>query len=183
MAAGDLTSLTNVKNFLPNMGTATSYDTLLGQLITAASAWIKSYLNRDILTASYTETLDGTGTAKIMLPQFPVTAVTSITIGGQAVNLSTVVIRGSVLTLADGSKFSRGYGNVVVAYTAGYATSPADIEQDCIKIVAWWFKERDRLGLASKSLQTGGEVESYQTLDVPADVKTSLNNWRKVVPV
>jgi hypothetical protein len=108
--------------------------------------------------------------------------VTSLTIGGQAVDLTTVVARGALLVLTDGSKFPAGYGNVVVTYTAGYTAAPADIEQDCIKIVAWWFKERDRLGLASKSLQTGGEVESYQTQDVPADVKTSLNNWRKVVP-
>ena len=78
-------------------------------------------------------------------------------------------------------KFYTGVGNVVVNYTAGYAAAPSDLEQACIELVAWRFRERERLGLASKSLQTGGEVESYQTTDVPASVRTNLNNWKKVV--
>ena len=37
MSAGDLTTLANVKAYIPSMGTVTTFDALLGRLITAAS--------------------------------------------------------------------------------------------------------------------------------------------------
>lgn len=179
MAAGDLTTLANVKAFIPSMGTVTTFDALLGRLITAASSWIKSYLNRDILTTTYVETLDGTGTTGLMVGQYPITALTSLVVDGKDVTADAIFNR-RMIRLKTG-KFYTGVGNVVVNYTAGYAAAPSDLEQACIELVAWRFRERERLGLASKSLQTGGEVESYQTTDVPASVRTNLNNWKKVV--
>ena len=179
MSAGDLTTLANVKAYIPSLGTVTTFDALLGRLITAASAWIKSYLNRDILATTYVETLDGTGTTALMVGQYPITALTSLVVDGRDVTADAVFSRRMIRLKA--GKFYAGVGNVVVNYTAGYAAPPYDLEQACIELVAWRFRERERLGLASKSLQTGGEVESYQTADVPASVKTILNNWRKVV--
>lgn len=179
MAAGDLTTLANVKAFIPSMGTVTTFDALLGRLITAASSWIKSYLNRDILTTTYVETLDGTGTTGLMVGQYPITALTSLVVDGKDVTADAIFNR-RMIRLKTG-KFYTGVGNVVVNYTTGYAAAPSDLEQACIELVAWRFRERERLGLASKSLQTGGEVESYQTTDVPASVRTNLNNWKKVV--
>ena len=39
-------------------------------------------------------------------------------------------------------------------------------------------KEKDRIGHSSKTVN--GETVAFQTSDVPADVKTLMNNWRKV---
>lgn len=182
MSSGDLTTLANVKGYLPGLANTNAMDAVLARLITAASAWIRDYLNRDILEASYTEVLDGSGGPRLFVGQYPVTAVSALAVDGQAVSPSGVVFKGAMLTRTDGGRFGRGLSNVVVTYTAGYAAVPSSIEKDCITLVCWRYRERERLGLVSKSLQTGGEVESYQTKDVPDDVKTSLNNWRKVVP-
>lgn len=177
--AADFTTLDDVKKYL-NV-TIPADDALLTQLISAASAWIRSYLNRDITQGTYTEVLDGTGSTRQMVGQYPVTAVTSLTVDGNAVDPSGVAMRGTLLIRTDGEVFPEGFANVAVNYTAGYASVPGDIAQNCTELVAWRYKERDRIGQASKTAG-GQETVSYQTKDVPDDVKTSLNNWRKVVP-
>jgi hypothetical protein len=73
--------------------------------------------------------------------------------------------------------FSRGFQNVVVGYTAGYAATPPEIEQACIELVALRYKERDRIGQASKNL--AGEVVSFAQKDMPADVQTMLAQYRR----
>lgn len=176
MSAPDLTTLADVKAYLGLESVAE--DANLSRHIKAASAWIRSYLNRDVTSSSYTETLDGTGTATLMVGEYPITAVASVTVGGLAV--TGVVGRQATLARTDGGTFPAGIGNVVVTYTAGYATVPEDIAQACLEMVAWRFDERKRIGHASKSIQ--GEVVAFQTQDVPANVKTLLKNWRRVVP-
>jgi hypothetical protein len=179
MAAGDLTTQEAVKLYL-GLTSATD-DVLIASLVTSASAWVKSYLNRDILENTYSDVLDGTGTPKLMVGQYPVTDVLSLTVDGMAVDLTTIVYRGAMLIRTDGAMFTSGYGNVAVVYKAGYAAIPADIGQAVVKMTAWAYKEKDRLGHASKTIQ--GEVVAFQTQDIPNDVKTLLNNWRNVVPV
>jgi len=178
MAAGDLTVLTNVKDYLDL--TETTKDTLLARLITAASTWIKSWTNRDFTSQSYTQTLDGNDAAGIMLDQYPVTAVSAISVDGAAVDLSTVAWDGALLMLTDGSTFDLGTRNVVVTYTAGFPAVPADIEQACIEIVAWRYTERQRIQQSSKSM--GGEVVSFQTAEAPKSTMVLLSQYKRVCP-
>lgn len=173
---GDLTTLANVKAYLGL--TATGDDVLLGNLITGASAWLKSVLNRDIVSTTYTETISGTGTSALILSNYPVTAVGSLAINGVAVAPSAFVFDDLGITLLDGAKFPYQPAAVSVTYTAGFVDVPWDIAQACVEIVAWRYKEKDRIGHASKSVN--GEVVAFQTTDVPADVKTLISNWRKV---
>jgi uncharacterized phiE125 gp8 family phage protein len=175
----DFTTISDVKAYLGI--TSATDDALLTRLIAAASQWIRSNLNRDITSQAYTDKLDGTGTSRVILSQFPVTAVTSVTVDGTDQAASNIAFRDATVALTDGTKFTKGFANVVVTYTAGYATTPGDIAQACIELVAWRYKEKDRIGHASKTI--AGEVVAFQTQDVPNDVKTLLNNWRKVVPV
>lgn len=178
MDAGDLTTLAAVKAYLGV--TVATDDALLGQLITAASAWIKTFLNRDILAQTYVEELDGHGTRVLCVDQYPVTAVTSVTVDGLTVAPSLVVARGRSIMFRDGSTWPRGIANVQINYTAGAAAPPADIAQACNELVAWRYRERDRIGQSSKTI--GEQTTTYQTQDVPNDVKTLLLNWRKVTP-
>lgn len=175
----DLTTLANVKQYL-NLGTNTSADALLGRLISAASSWVRSYLNRDITQQAYTDTLDGTGTQRMIVAQYPVTALTSVTVDGQDVTANVISDGRRLLKLKDGyGVFTEGTGNVVVNYTAGYATTPYDIEQAVIEIVALRFREKDRVG--TSTVNTRGESVTFNVTDVPASVRTLLNNYRKVV--
>ena len=55
----DLTTLANVKGWLGV--TATTDDALLSRLISAASDYVQTWLNRTIATQTYSETRDGSG--------------------------------------------------------------------------------------------------------------------------
>jgi hypothetical protein len=187
MATGDLTNLANVKAYLSPPLTTTADDALLTRLITAASQFIQSWLNRSIASATYTDTRNGTGGTRLFLRNRPVTAVSSLSVDGVAIAASDPPPLGAGYLFDDssvyliGSCFSKGAQNVVVQYTAGYAATPPEIEQACIALVALRYKERDRIGQASKNL--GGEVVSFQQKDMPADVATVLDQYRNVVPV
>jgi len=79
MAANDLCQLADVKLWLGR--TDANSDALLAALITRASRAILSYLRRGfLLPHSVSERRDGTGTTAMVLKQWPVIAVNSVTI-------------------------------------------------------------------------------------------------------
>ncbi|HEY1503366.1 MAG TPA: head-tail connector protein [Stellaceae bacterium] len=186
MTTGDLTTLANVKAYLSPPLVTTADDALLSRLVTAASQFIQSWLNRTIAAASYTETRSGAGGTRLFLRNRPVTAVASVTVDGVAIAASSPAPMGDGYLFDDssvfliGHSFTRAAQNVTVQYTAGYASTPPEIEQACIALVALRYKERDRIGQASKNV--GGETVSFQQKDMPADVATILDQYRNVVP-
>lgn len=184
MTTGDLTTLPNAKAWL-GVGTSGD-DALLTRLVTAASQYIQAWLNRSIASASYTDTFDGTGKTKLMLGNYPITAVASVTVDGTAIPASTgPTTPGYVFTrtaiMLRSYAFSCGVQNVVIAYTAGYTATPPELEQACIELIALRYRERDRIGQVSKSVN--GEVVAFSQKDMSDDIKTILSNYKKVVPL
>jgi hypothetical protein len=81
MAANDLTTLTDVKSWLGR--TDTNSDALIAALITRASRSICSYLQRPLLLPhSVTEVQDGTGGNILVLKEWPVLSVSSVSVDG-----------------------------------------------------------------------------------------------------
>jgi len=189
MAAGDLTTLADVKAWLQTGQSAfpTTDDALLTRLITATSQYIQTWLNRQIAIADYLEVRDGTGSQRLQFACFPVVAVSSLTIDGQAVPPATASSMAGYsfsqtqLTVC-GYSFTRGAQNISVSYTAGYSTTPPDVAQACIELVALRYRERTRVGEVSRALG-GAETVSYATKDMSDDVKTLLQQYRLVAPV
>jgi predicted transglutaminase-like cysteine proteinase len=184
MAAGDLTTLVAVKAKLRVTGTGD--DAMLGTMITQASQFIQAWLNRTFASASYTETRDGTGTQTMMFANYPVTAVASLTVDDLAVppasNTTNTGYRFTAHRLhLNNDVFTRGFGNMTVTYTAGYTSTPPEIDGACADFVAYKYRELERIGHSSKSIQS--ETVAFITADMPAGVKTILNNYRNVVPV
>jgi hypothetical protein len=140
-----------------------------------------------VLTADYTEALDGHGTARIQLANFPITAVASLSVDGVVIPPASgppyalgYVFNDTMVSLY-GFKFCRGYGNVQIAYTAGYASVPADIEQAVIDWISIKYRELERTGQVSKSI--AGEVITFFTGDMPKTVQTLLLQFRSVSPI
>ena len=188
MAFGDLTTLADVKAWLQTGQSPfpPTDDALLTRLITAASQYIQTWLNRRIGQADYLEIRDGIGGRRMQFASFPVSAVLSLTIDG-------VVIPPSATSWAAGYTFSPtelalyGYWftrrpqNVVVTYTAGFATTPLEIAQACIELVALRYRERTRIGEVSKALG-GGETVTYTQKDMSEPTATLLQQYRAVTP-
>jgi hypothetical protein len=194
MAYGELTTLTDVKAWLQTGQGAfpPTDDGLLTRLITAASQYIQTWLNRRIAQTDYLEIRDGTGGQRLQFGCFPVSAVLSLTIDGIAIPPappplpSTGLIAGYVFSATQlavrGYAFTRRVQNVVVSYTAGYPTVPPDIAQSCIELVALRYRERTRIGEVTRSVG-GGETASYSQKDMSPAVMTLLQQYRIVAPI
>jgi hypothetical protein len=174
-------------------GVASAEDVVLARLVSAASAFVGSWLGRSIAQQGYSELWDGNGRVKMMFPNWPVSAVTSLAIDGMAIPPAPpsapsgaslpgylVTDRGMALALI-GYSFTEGFQNVAVGYTAGYAATPPEIEQAVIELVALRYRERERVGEVSKS--AGGQMTvSYSQQDMADGTKAALEPYRKVHP-
>lgn len=129
-APSDLVSLTTLKQWLNLTTTDAGRDANLALLITAISRAILTKMQRpNILPATYTETRDGCDERAIILRNWPVTKINSVSVGGQPVTCYDLEPaeygppgQPQDLTLLQG-RFWRGRRNVSVSYVAGYQVS------------------------------------------------------------
>lgn len=179
----DFCTLADVKAWLGI--TDTNSDSLLTAMISQISAEIRTFTNRDIYpVGTYTETLSGNGRQSIVMPQYPITAVSSLTVDGVAIPArqgatgSGYVFDDAGIYL-DGYTFARGVKNVSVTYSAGFATLPPDLQRACIEWVAFRQSEQAHIGLRSKSI--GNESASFATASdaAPPAVMRTLNQWTR----
>ncbi len=182
MAASDLTTLADLEQWL-DLPAGNADEPLLSRLITAASDYIQTWCARSLASQSYTETRDGTGGARLAFLQTPATAVASLIIDGQAIppgdaaSTPGFYFTPTLLNL-NGYLFRRGLSNVVISYTAGFATIPPEIEQAAIELIAWRYREIDRTGMAAKGI--AGETTTFVIKDMPPSVATILAAYRRV---
>ena len=191
MAFGDLTTLDDVRAWLRTGANAlpSTDDALLARLVTAASQFIQGWLKRQLVEADWLEVRDGTGGQRLRFANFPVSAVLSLTIDGLVVPPAPAgggygagyLFSPTELALC-GYAFTPRAQNVVVSYRAGYRTIPPDLAQACIELVAQRYRERTRIGEASKSLG-GGETVSFSQKDMNDATRAILAQYRAVVPV
>lgn len=184
MAAGDLTTVDAVKLYA--RVTSDADDALLSMLVTALSSYVKSWLSRGVLAADYVQSFNGHGGTVLMLPEYPVNSVASLTIDG-----ITIPARPSALgagytfdydsIAVDGYRFTRGRSNVVVSWNGGYQAVPPDIAQGVNEMVAIVYKEQDRIGQLSKALGNGESVTFFSG-DIPPRAKTLLYQFKRWHP-
>lgn len=149
LVGGDLTTVLACQTYLDSSPAAP----ILSGLVTRISAMVRSAINRNfVYPRAYSQVFNGTGTNALVLPEWPLLSVSSLSINGSALSLSpqpTVqqsfslpygyrapIWDGlppgapSVLELTGGAFYIGGNQNVVIGYTAGYqvtesATVPA----------------------------------------------------------
>lgn len=179
----DYATLAQVKEWLGITGTGD--DALLTRAIGAASEFVRTWLGYEILSASYTERRNGLGGDALPFAHYPVTAVSSLTVNSVSIPASSGLIKGYVFDERSiyyiQGNFPQGRLNIGIVYTAGLASTPADITQAVIDLVSLRYKERDRIGITSKSL--AGESISFAVKEIPDTVLGVLKQYRKVVPL
>lgn len=187
MAVGDLTTVAQVRPFLllqPNAQLTEDLG-LLQTLIAGVSEEFRSVLNRSLLSSTYTEQRDGTGTNMLTFGEYPVTAVASVVVGPDPLTVRTLPVDAYVWTRTSiklrSGIFALGVGNVTLTYTAGFAVLPADLTMAVSKAVAFRYRQLSRLGQNSKSM--GQETVQFETQPYPKDVQNILNQYKKVVPL
>ena len=181
-----LTTLADVKTYTG--ATDTSGDPAITALISNASAFIERFCNRTFASTSYTETRNGNNRARMMLNNSPIQSLTSVTIDGAAVPISTGPTVGGYtfdshcVYLRPGAgfdQFDRGVQNVVIVYTAGFTSVPSDVAQACIELIAFKLAKRNRIDKKSETLGQQQTI-SFDTSDMPAAVKTALLPYQRM---
>lgn len=258
---GDLTTLDRYKTWAGISGSAS--DSLLERLISSASTFIVSWLNKPVHIKSYVEKRNGNGSSTLVLRNWPVKEVSAVTINGQSIPESNGSTHGflhdgyNVYLVGGFYAFDKGIQNISVTYDAGfyledtvkvpeevtpaqvvvsglsgvwvddfsvvnssgvaltkvtaspatalqysvnekgvylfhdsmvgqnvtitYGNAPNDVEQACMELVLSRSKEKDRIGISSKSV--ANESISYSQKDLSNFIKTSLQNYRAVTPL
>ncbi len=141
------------------------------------------------VTVSYSAGYEDSETAYIPSANTP--TITPTTGGRAETNISVTDANGTVYSevangpvagqysFADGVyTFNASDANTSV--TLAYRPIPAPVEQTAIEMVATDMKQRDSIGIRSKSI--AGEVISYTAGSLTVDVKQKLDPYRKRTP-
>ena len=185
-APDDLCTLADLKAWLPNQGN--NDDVTLQSLITNASLQVLQFIDRPHILASVlgslTETYDGNDSDRLLPRQFPIIAVTGVSIDGVAIQQSTSPTTAGFLwdsrrILLRGFRFCRGLQNVQLSYTAGYSSVPLDLRQAAIEAFALAYRQRVRIGEKSNSM-SGQITIAFDMSDVPPRSMTVFNQYRRL---
>lgn len=169
-----LCSLDDVKQYLGIE--TTNSDTLITSLIGGVSAFIENSTNRVFSITDYTEVRDGTGNSKMPVCFAPIIEIISVKINDIEYDVKNTQ---SLIYFSNGNIFPAGIMNVELKYKAGYSSVPLDVKEACIELVAYKFKQKDRIGLNGKTL--AGEVISFEQKDIRIEIKNVLASYVRVV--
>lgn len=215
----DLTTLAAVKSWLQIATGVTTDDQIIQDCITALGAYILRITGRGpedgtLPTASpfvspqpYDEWYDGTGTNRMPIRNWPITAVSFVNINGTAIPQSTspqvsgwvvdgdkrfITLRGgfspAVATFQNyGNQRGRGCGavfppdvqNVEVSYTAGFAAVPFDLEMAARKIVSLNYKKRGWIGQVSQAMASGAGTVTYGMWEMDKDAMRTIDYYQR----
>lgn len=169
-------------------------------LLDTASAAIRAYCNQTFTRVAAAQVLPGNFTHKLELPERPVTAVTSVSIGDTALTADVDYVWDGAHTLYRGTKVDGvlsvngpdylidGWGDwggdgaqVTVTYTRGFSTIPGVVKGVCLALAARSLTSPD--GVNSESVgsysvsysRTGGAVSLLN------EEKALLNKYRRRV--
>lgn len=180
-AEGDLAKLSDVKSWVGLKDTNLDHDDDLSRLVSACSAAMQRVMERTIASADYRHAADGPGAAFMLVKNYPITRVSSVSVDGRTIDPARVSFDETAIYLSGGERFARGRQNVALRYTAGFDTVPFDLEQVCIETVGLRWRERDRIGLTSKGLQ--GETTSFSLADFSPMSRSVLDSYKRRVPL
>lgn len=204
MAASDLITASELKEFIPLSGT--SQDTPLGNVIIRATADIETYLDRLLVTrGDITEYhLSGEAYAQrvilgpdLYMRQWPIISVTTIHESGSRVADATTLLDAASyvvnkaagrITRVGGSTsgpeaWTTAYRGVKVVYAAGYANTaavPGDIKDAALRLCALTWAEIDRKLHGVNSMSDAlGNVTRYTAARLTGEMKEMLNPYRR----
>lgn len=173
-----LTDVDMVKDHLGIPDGTTDYDERIKRHINAATDMIETLTDRTLKERTgLVDIQSGRRNDRILLPQWPVQAITELWIDSSSDFTDSENIvdatkyrleldsrgRGVGIVLKKGCLFPNGTGNIKVVYDAGYQTIPSDLQEACIFLTDFLYDLRQdrRVG----SVQKGKNQENVTFLE------------------
>lgn len=155
------------------------------ELINQASAMAERYCGRALASRTVTSVVDAPGGIALVLPEYPVSAVTSVFIDparefGAGTEVTDYYLEENTGILFRDSGFGGGMRVVKVVYTAGYATTPSDLAEAIVELVGWlWSRQRNQSVGIRVSRGLDG-VETEHELTMPLATQRVLERYRRI---
>lgn len=161
-------------------------DTILQLFLDGANAMVNTFLWRTIESASYTDIIDGNGQLFLVLPNYPVSTFTSVSI-------NTWTIQSPVREALDKNSYSvnsktwkinfllplnRWFQNYKLIYTAWYTSVPADLVLAVCKLANKYYSTKSADWIKSESV--AGDSISFDVSEIPNDILAVLSNYRNM---
>lgn len=171
-------------------------ETVLGAICDQVSEAVEDYCGRKFEAAAFTEYHDGSGTRQLMLRQYPINTITTVTrtkvdaadtqvvIASTEYNINTEsgILNMHQINHVDSSVWIKGERNYKVVYNAGYteALMPNGIIGACNIWIATVFQKAKHNLFAVQSSTIGDETVNYTNDAMPPMTKSMLTKWRKL---
>ena len=185
--------------------TSSNNDALISALLAQTLTAIGEFCNRNFISSTFTEYRDGNGSTRMLLANYPILSITSVTVDDVALPQGAGVLtagwvgnRGTrALLLRGGHSFTKGQRNVVITGTSGYGDDgalilwPSDLKHAVQIIVLTRLNERTTYGINNKSLagesidygdSASASSSSRKNPGFPAAARVVLANYQNVVP-
>ena len=185
--AQDLITLAILKDHLGIPVAVVDFDTRLTRLVGVISERIRRECNRaDFGAHAVVEYHDGRSQQDLVLREYPVNSITEIRYDVSRVFGADTILDADRYALIDNGvvRFHNGYaGNasqmLMVTYSAGYATIPADLEYAALMFAEWLHNHRNdqRIGMASKGKSQ--ETISFRE-GIPKEILAMLDPYRSI---
>ena len=192
-----LTQLSTLKSRLSIPDSDTTNDAILTSAIKAVSARFDKETNRTLArTIDAPFEFDPTDT-DLSPPCYPIESVTKFEIkssesdGWQPIDPAPdfLIRRGCILSLTTPIPLRTSHLALRTCYTGGYVLPgttpqpgqsplPEDLEQACVEQCAFWFQNRDRLGLKTH-WPSGEAYRQFATQDLLGSVQAVLARYRR----
>ena len=180
------TTQARVKRALGIPSAVTTHDTFIDELLTVADAEIIAYCGMAGLTeTAVVEKYDipDTYSNQFTLRNFPVSSITYVTSSGATLSESSYYLesRSGTLKLSNAGRFfPEGRQKVVVSYTYGYSTAPADLARAATIITASHFNRTRHSGMQSEGV--GGYRYRVSDQAVPSAAQSLLAKYKRLFP-
>lgn len=183
-----LTTLATAKAYLKIPTLEVGQDAMIELFINAASDDIERYCQRQIKSQTYTEYRHGRNQNILLPEQWPITAVTELRVDSDSDFTATDTLvpvddyrigdSGTTIVLVNGRVFAKGYHNIRLIYTAGFAAVPSSLENACLWIVSYYNRMREGQNIGRPNKSKEGESATYSQ-QWPPHVTAVLDQFRR----
>ena len=180
-----------------------SKDVFLERQINSMSSMVSKYCNRNFIADTYSEFYKGSGRQKLVLNQFPINYITSVSVDSASLTAGTDYVTADGTYLDQGIIFKDngwtwfGYligivgeptapvDNIEVIYSAGYTlepmTLPYDLEDATISMVANLYNEQQNDNVGLKRLTEGKLTYEWKDNSLIQQYSSTLDAYKKAV--
>ena len=184
------------RSWLKILNLSSDQEKILPLLVDGITAAINTYCGRIFESTIHTEKYDGSSSNFLMLKNFPIISVTTVTRTKEDASDTEVDIASTEykiqqttgmlvmhpINYSDSSVWLNGNENYEIVYVAGYTA--ADLPKDVIMACKIWlsvlWESADQKLFAVASSTLGDDTISFESNEIPPEVKLLLKEHRKI---